>query len=115
MVLALVLYLHAIETCINLIIMRYGTEIIAKFSKDVQNVSDGIIVLLLCVWAGIGSYWLWSGSGCDSDWGAGYLTTYIAVLTLLAVLGLSICLGFIGGIFVCIGRGLTQRADYKPV
>jgi hypothetical protein len=73
--------------------------------------------VFLTAWVGLGSFWLWAGgsSDCASTWPAGYYTAYTTLILAYLLIGTVVCLGFVGGIFLCVGSGLTSRADYKPV
>ena len=115
MMLAITLLVHIFEGFLFVAVLHKASEKTSKIVKDISLYTGIAMSCIVTALTGLGTWWYFTASGCGDDWAAGSALTLALLIFGYVVIGCMICGSATAGVFICIGKGLTTRAEYETL
>ena len=115
MILSITLLVHIFEGFLFTAVTSFASEQTLKTVKDISVFSGIAMSCIVVALTGLGSWWYFTASGCADDWAAGNALTLALLIFGYVIIGCLICGSATAGVFICIGSGLTTKAEYETL
>jgi hypothetical protein len=116
--LTMLLFVYAIHSFILLLtecIFSRCANVCIKIINNIYVAGNCIMGPFMFVWFILGNIWLYEADNCYSDWDAGYIMTLVVLIFHYTLFGIVFCIGMILCILICVGNGISARANYKTI